>query len=193
MKNSRTRARICKRLRSPGIHSKEPIPPDYVALRAGTSSRVVFPARQARNRFLGSSKGLQIRAQLRNRARGNGEGGGVTLPAPLFSASASGQIFEDDVDSISSRSDISCMVYGNSLPLVISSGGRESFHPFWELVWGSSWNPVPPVGIHQLITSSLHADLTLPSFSAGIQSSLCDKGTMAWEFLWSELTLKIEV
>ncbi len=55
------RARICKRLRSPGIDFKESIPPAYVAWRAGTSNRVV-PARQAGNRFLGSLKGLQIRA-----------------------------------------------------------------------------------------------------------------------------------
>jgi hypothetical protein len=40
-------ARICKRLRSPGID---------VAWRAGTSNRVVVPAHQAKNRFLGSLK-----------------------------------------------------------------------------------------------------------------------------------------
>jgi len=57
------RARICKRLRSPGIDSKESIPPAYVAWRAGTSKSVVVPACQAGNRFPGSSKGLQIRAQ----------------------------------------------------------------------------------------------------------------------------------
>jgi hypothetical protein len=34
----------------------------YVAWRASTSTRVVVPARQAENRFLGSLKGLQIRA-----------------------------------------------------------------------------------------------------------------------------------
>jgi hypothetical protein len=55
-------ARICKRLRSPGIASKESIPLAYVAWRAGTSNRVVVPARRAGNRFLGSLKGLQIRA-----------------------------------------------------------------------------------------------------------------------------------
>ncbi len=38
-------ARICKRLRSPGIDSEESILP------AGTTSRVVVPARQAGNRF----------------------------------------------------------------------------------------------------------------------------------------------
>ena len=42
---------------------KEPIPPAYVAWRAGTSSRVVVPARQAGNRSSGSLKGLQTRAQ----------------------------------------------------------------------------------------------------------------------------------
>jgi hypothetical protein len=40
----------------------ESIPPAYVAWRAGMSNRVVVPACQARNRFLGSLKGLQIRA-----------------------------------------------------------------------------------------------------------------------------------
>ncbi len=39
------RARICKRLGSPGIDSKEPIPPAYVAWRAGTSNKVVVLAR----------------------------------------------------------------------------------------------------------------------------------------------------
>jgi hypothetical protein len=57
------RARICKRLWSPGIDSEETIPPAYVAWRAGTTNRVVVPARQDENRFLGSLKGLQIRAQ----------------------------------------------------------------------------------------------------------------------------------
>ncbi len=72
--------------------------------------------------------------------------------------------------------------------------GGESFHPFWEAVWGSSWNPVPTVGIHQLITSSLHQTYNSAQlFCRGIQSSLCDKGTITWEFLWSKLTLKIEV
>ena len=58
------RARIFKRLRSPGIDSKEWIPPVYVAWRAGTSNRVVVPARKAGNRFLDSFEGLQIRAQF---------------------------------------------------------------------------------------------------------------------------------
>jgi hypothetical protein len=56
-------AGICKRLRNPGIDFKESIPPAYVAWRAGTRNSVVVPARQAGNRFLGSFKGLQIRAQ----------------------------------------------------------------------------------------------------------------------------------
>ncbi len=51
-----SRARICKRLRRPGIDSKVSIPTAYVAWRAGTSSRVVVPVRQAENRFLGSLK-----------------------------------------------------------------------------------------------------------------------------------------
>ncbi len=50
------RARICKRLRSPGI-----LRPAYVAWRVSTFNRVVVPARNAGNRFLGSFKGLQIR------------------------------------------------------------------------------------------------------------------------------------
>ncbi len=61
--NLRPRARICKRLRRPGIDSEVLIPPAYVARRAGTTNRVVVPARQAGHRFLGSLKGLQIRAQ----------------------------------------------------------------------------------------------------------------------------------
>ncbi len=59
-----SRARICKRLRRPGIDSEDSILPAYVALRAGTAKRIVVPARQAGNRFLGSLKGLQIRALL---------------------------------------------------------------------------------------------------------------------------------
>ncbi len=55
-------ARICKRLSSPGIDSKESIPPAYVAWLAGTSNKVFVPARQAGNRFLGSLKAFQIRA-----------------------------------------------------------------------------------------------------------------------------------
>jgi hypothetical protein len=57
------RARICKRLWSPRIDSKESIPQAYVIWRAGTSNRVVVPAHQTGNRFLGSSKGLLIRSQ----------------------------------------------------------------------------------------------------------------------------------
>ncbi len=58
------RARICKRLRSPEIDSNESIPPAYVVWRGSTSNRVVVPSHQAGNRFLGSLKGLQIRAQV---------------------------------------------------------------------------------------------------------------------------------
>jgi hypothetical protein len=43
--------------------AQESIPPAYLVWRAGTSNRVVVPARQAGNRFLGSLKGLHIRAQ----------------------------------------------------------------------------------------------------------------------------------
>ncbi len=49
-----SRDRICKRLLSPEIDSDGPIPPAYVARRAGTTNRVVVQARQAGNRFLGS-------------------------------------------------------------------------------------------------------------------------------------------
>jgi hypothetical protein len=42
----------------------ESIPPAYAAWRAGTSNRVVVPARKVRNRFLGFLKRLQIRALL---------------------------------------------------------------------------------------------------------------------------------
>jgi hypothetical protein len=41
------RARICKRLRSPGIDSKESIPLAYVALRAGMITMFVVLERQA--------------------------------------------------------------------------------------------------------------------------------------------------
>jgi hypothetical protein len=61
-----TRARICKRLWSPGIDSEESILPAHVACRAGTTNRVV-PTRQAGNQFLGSWKGLQIWAQSQPR------------------------------------------------------------------------------------------------------------------------------
>ncbi len=61
--NSKCRDRICKLLWSPGIDYAESISPAYVAWRAGAKNRVVVPARQVGNRFLGSLKGLQIRAQ----------------------------------------------------------------------------------------------------------------------------------
>ncbi len=57
-----TRARICKRLWSPGIDSEESISLAHVAWRASTTNRIFVPARQAGNRYLGSLKGLQIRA-----------------------------------------------------------------------------------------------------------------------------------
>jgi hypothetical protein len=60
--SAKSRARICKRLWSPGINSENSIPPAYVAWRAGTTCRIVVPTRQAGNRFLGSLKGLQIKA-----------------------------------------------------------------------------------------------------------------------------------
>ncbi len=42
--------------------AQESIPLAYVIWQASTTNRVVFPARQAGNRFLGTLKGLQIRA-----------------------------------------------------------------------------------------------------------------------------------
>ncbi len=51
------------RLWSPEIDFEESIPPAYVARRAGTTNRVVVPARHAGHRFLGSLTDLQIRAQ----------------------------------------------------------------------------------------------------------------------------------
>ncbi len=43
--SSNPRLRICQRLRSSEIDSKESIPPAYVAWRADTSNRVVVPVR----------------------------------------------------------------------------------------------------------------------------------------------------
>ncbi len=54
--SQQSRARICKRLRRPGIDSEDSIPPAYVAWRVGTTNRVVVPARQAGNRFFGLLK-----------------------------------------------------------------------------------------------------------------------------------------
>jgi hypothetical protein len=74
------RARICKRLWGPKIESEESIQLTYVAWRAGTTYRVVVPARQAGNRFLGSLKGLQIRAQNVSRTQMCTEVYGVPCP-----------------------------------------------------------------------------------------------------------------
>ncbi len=63
MRKTASRARICKRLWSPGIDSEESILPAHVAWRASSTNRVFVRARQAGNRYLGSLKGLQIRAQ----------------------------------------------------------------------------------------------------------------------------------
>ncbi len=59
-------AHICKRLRSPEIDSEKSIPPAYVAWQAGTTNRIVVPALQTWNRFLGSLKGSQLRAPDRS-------------------------------------------------------------------------------------------------------------------------------
>ncbi len=80
-----TRARICKRLRSPGIDSNASIPSAFVAWRAGTSNRVnrvVVPGRQAGNRFLGSWKGLQIRPLYKRSVCFNLAPSGPLLPPP---------------------------------------------------------------------------------------------------------------
>jgi hypothetical protein len=49
-------ARICKSLWSPGFDSDGPIPPAYVAWRAGTTNRVVVQAHHAGNRRLVSGQ-----------------------------------------------------------------------------------------------------------------------------------------
>jgi hypothetical protein len=54
-----------KCLWSPEIDSEKSIPPAYVACRAGTTNKLVVPARQDGIRFLASFKGLQIRVLLR--------------------------------------------------------------------------------------------------------------------------------
>ncbi len=51
-----SRARICKRLRSPGIDSEESIPPTCVAWRAGATNRVCAPTRQAKESIPGLLK-----------------------------------------------------------------------------------------------------------------------------------------
>jgi hypothetical protein len=56
------KARICKRLWIPGIDSEESISAANEAWRAGMKNTVVIPGRQVGIRFLGSLKGLQIRA-----------------------------------------------------------------------------------------------------------------------------------
>jgi hypothetical protein len=61
---SSLRSPYFKRLWRPGIDFDGPNPPAYVALRAGTTNVVVEQARYAGYRFLGSLKGLQIRALL---------------------------------------------------------------------------------------------------------------------------------
>ncbi len=57
-------AQICKFLKSPGIDSKDLIPPAYVAWRSGTLT--LFEAQDSIpwNRFLGSLNVLQMGAQI---------------------------------------------------------------------------------------------------------------------------------
>ncbi len=90
------RARICKRLRRPGIDSEDSIPPAYVAWRAGTKNRVVVPARQAGNRFLGSLKGIQIRAQYTRKRIGRSR-------RTLYSNKNAEYLFEKDLKNVSGR------------------------------------------------------------------------------------------
>jgi hypothetical protein len=69
--------------------AQESIPLAYVAWQAGTTNRVVVPARQAGNRFLGFLKGLQIQSQ--HPADPWGGGGGLEgVPPPL-------SLFENDL------------------------------------------------------------------------------------------------
>jgi hypothetical protein len=75
-----TRACICNHLWSPRIDSEKSIPPAYVVWQAGTKNGVVVLTRQAGNRFLGFSTGLQIWAQGVSRHvvyQMQGGGGGV--------------------------------------------------------------------------------------------------------------------
>ena len=58
----KTRVSICKRLQSPGIDSEKTILPAHAIWRIGTTNGVFLPTRQAVNQFLGSLKGLKIRA-----------------------------------------------------------------------------------------------------------------------------------
>ncbi len=83
MASPHTWARICKRLRRQGIDSEDLIPPAYVAWRAGTTNRVVVPACQAGNWFLGSLKGLQIRALASGHQWLDTEASPATQPDPL--------------------------------------------------------------------------------------------------------------
>ncbi len=57
------KALICKWLRIPETNSEESILPTYVAWRSNPTNWVVLLAQLAGYQFLGSLKGLQIRAQ----------------------------------------------------------------------------------------------------------------------------------
>ncbi len=61
------RVRICRRLRSLGIDSKESIPPAYVARRTGTITIFVLPLRQAT--YAGESYSLESIPGLLKRLR----------------------------------------------------------------------------------------------------------------------------
>jgi hypothetical protein len=76
----------------PGIDSEEPIPPAYAVLQAGTTNRVVVPARPAGNRILVSLEGLQIRTLFPR--------SGVLLRAPtdLLNMCAVHALVEDFLD-----------------------------------------------------------------------------------------------
>jgi hypothetical protein len=66
-----------------GFDCEESIPPAYVAWRAGLPNRVVVPAHQAGNRFLGFSKDLQTLAL------------GCFLPFPISPGHEGTVIFPD--------------------------------------------------------------------------------------------------
>ena len=93
--NMKYRARICKRLWSPGIDSEESISPAYVACCAGKKNRDIVPASQAGNRFLVSFAGLQIinsgSGFTHNSQINLGGGGGGVVSGGLTISPSTGQ------------------------------------------------------------------------------------------------------
>jgi hypothetical protein len=70
MQYTQYRARICKCIWSPGTDSEESISPASVVWRAGTTNRVVVPARQARESIPGLLQRLTNTGSVR---KGNKE------------------------------------------------------------------------------------------------------------------------